>query len=229
MRRRTLLIVSVILVIFAIQSCKQHAEEGLLSRYFHAVSLKDVTTMSTMALEPLAIDVEDWEITAVGEEKIEPAVLPDLSKKEEEFKKSLEAHVGPTLDAKDLLDIAKDELDMARTRAAKAAAQKKVDELQAKYDAEYEIHKELQKNYNDSKAGAAREEEISIFSLGAGQIPNIRDLMGTSHSKEVDVKVTTKSGETKNYKFYLKKYELRDESLNMTRRGRWVIVKFETT
>ena len=229
MGRKSLLLMASILVLFTLQSCQQKPEEGILKNYFHAISLKDVQTMSTMAIEPVSLDVASWEITAVGEEKIESASLPDLNKKELELKKKLEGHVGPVLDAKDVLDAAKDELDTARTKAAKAAAQKKVDELQAKYDQEYELHKELQKGYNEAKAASSKEEEVSSFSLGAGELPNIRELTGEVRSKEVTVAIKSKAGITKNYVFYLRKYDLRDETLNLAHRGRWVIVKLEAT
>ena len=227
MRRKIPIIIGVAFLMFIVQTCKQNPEEGLLKRYFHAVSLSDLTTMSTMALEPVAIEVEDWEITNVSEEAIEPAVLPELNKKELEFKKKLEDHVGVTLDARDALDEAMFELENARTGAAKRAAQAKVDELQAKYDEIYEEHKELQRQYNESKAAASREEEITLFSLGARELPNVRDLTGDMHSKEVDVEIVSKEEEGKTYRFYLRSYNLRDEAMGLDRRGRWIIVKFE--
>jgi hypothetical protein len=227
MGRKSLFVIGVVLALLTLQSCQQKPEAGLLKRYFNAISLNDVQTMSTMALEPVTLDAANWQIISVGEEKIEPAPLPDLNKKEQELKKKLEGHVAPTLDAKDALDGAKDELESARTKAAKAAAQKKVDELQVKYDQEYELHKELQKGYNEAKAASAREEEISSFSLGGGEIANLRELSGQVRSKEVRVAIKSKSGTTKNYSFYLRNYELKDEVLNIAHRGRWVIVKLE--
>ncbi|MFQ6108680.1 MAG: hypothetical protein ACE5L7_03895 [Candidatus Aminicenantales bacterium] len=227
MRRKILIILGIAFLVFIVQTCQQKPEEGLLKRYFHALSLNDLTTMSTMALEPVSLDVKDWDIVSVSEEIIEPASLPDLNKKELELKKKLEDHVGVTLDARDALDEAKFELDNARTRAAKRAAQKKVDELQAKYDEIYTEHKELQRQYNEAKAASAREEEITLFSLGAGELPNVRDFTGDVHSKEVDVKIVGKEGEGRTYRFYLRRYNLRDEAMGLNRRGRWIIVKFE--
>lgn len=227
MRRKIPIILGLAFLVFMVQTCKHNPEEGLLKRYFHAVSLNDLTTMSTMALEPVALEVKSWEITNVSEEVIEPALLPELNKKELEFKKKLEDHVGVTLDARDALDEAEFELENARTRAARNAAQAKVNELQAKYDEIYEEHKELQRQYNESKADAAREEEITLFSLGERELLNVRDLTGNIHSKEVDVKIVSKEGEEKTYRFYLRRYDLRDEALGLDHRGRWVIVKSE--
>lgn len=230
MRRKGLIVLGFIAFLFVFvtfQSCKSHPEKQLLSAYFNAISMKDTMTMSTMAVEPMSIDVQSWKIAAVSEVKTEAAMLPDLNKKELELKKKLEDHVGPVMDAEDALYGAQEELKSARTGGAKAAAKKKVDETQVKFDQEREVHRQLQKDYNDAKAAVAREEQISLFSLGAGQVANIRDLTGTVLSKDVDVNVVGKDGKAKTYKFFLEKYELKDEATNLARRGRWVIVKFE--
>jgi hypothetical protein len=231
MRRKGLIIlgaVAVLFIVVSLQSCKSTPEKGLLGAYFHAISLKDTTTMSTMAVEPTSIDVASWQITNVSEEKIEPTNLVELGKGELEFKKKLEEHVGPVMDAEDALYGAQEEQKAARTGGAKAAAKKKVDELQAKFDQEREIHKQLQRDYNEAKAAAQREKDTAIFSLGAGELANIMDLAGTAHSKDVDVKVTGKDGKVTTYRFYLRRFELKDDAANLTRRGRWIIVKFES-
>ena len=102
-----------------------------------------------------------------------------------------------------------------------------MDEMQAKYDQEFGLHKELQKGYNDAKAAAAKEEEITAFSLGAKDLANIRDLTGDVHSKEVDIKIKTRDAGDKNYKLLMRRYLLKEEATNLRHNGRWVIVKFE--
>jgi len=226
MVRKGLSVIGIVLLLFLLQSCAQKPEEGLLKRYFHAVSLNDLTTMSTIALEPVAMEGTSWKIVKASEEEIEPANLPDLEKMEKEFKKKLEEHVGPTVDADDALYAAKEKLRTARTRAARRAAQREVDEAQVKFEEEREIHRQLQRNYNEAKAAAAREEEISTFSLGAGELPNIREMQGEVHSKEVEVRIVTETG-TKDYNFWLRKYDLSDETLGRHFRGRWIIVIIE--
>lgn len=226
MKRKSLSAIGVILLLFVLQSCTSHPEEGLLKRYFNAISLNDVTTMSTMAVEPISMDVESWEIISVSEEKIEPTSLPEMNRLELELKKKVEESVGITLDAKDELLDAEYERDQARTRAARRAAQNKIKELQATYDEIYATHQQLQTDYNEAKAATAREEQIASFSLGAGDITNIRDLTGQVHSKEVDIKVVGKEA-TKNYRLYLRVFNLKDEVLNVNRRGQWKIIKFE--
>ena len=226
MKRRSLCAIGVILLLFVLQSCTSHPEEGLLKRYFSAIALNDVTTMSTMAVEPISMDVESWEIISVSEEKIEPASLPEMNRLELELKKKVEESVGITLDAKDELLDAEYERDQARTRAARRAAQNKAKELQAAYDEIYATHQQLQTDYNEAKTATAREEQIASFSLGAGDITNIRDLTGQVHSKEVDIKVVGKEA-TKNYRLYLRMFNLKDEVLNVNRRGQWKIIKFE--
>jgi len=222
-KKNLCLLGAILLVVVAFSSCTSQPDRAVIERYFHAIQLNDVTTMSTIAVAPIDIEFKSFEIGRVGEAKVETAPLPEMAKTEADLKKKLEDHVGPTLDAKDRLDAAKDELDNARTKAAKNAAQKKVDDLQAQYDQEYELHKQLQKDYNDAKAAAAHEEEIAIFSLGEKEVPNIRDLSGEVQSKDIEVKVVNKAGAEKNYLFQLRLYNLKDEALNRTRRGRWVI------
>jgi hypothetical protein len=226
MLRKSLPVIGIVLSLFLFQSCAQKPEEDLLKRYFHAVSLNDVTTMSTIALEPVAMEATSWKIVKVSEENIEPANLPELEKMEKDYKKKLEEHVGPTVDADDALYAAKEKLRTARTRAARRAAQREVDAAQVTFDEEREIHRQLQRNYNEAKAAAAREEEISLFSLGAGDLPNIRDMQGEVHAMEVEVAVETKTG-AKNYNFWLRRYDLTDETLGRHFRGRWIIVAIE--
>jgi hypothetical protein len=227
MRRKGLIVLGFLfLALLTLQGCKSSPEKSLLGAYFSAISMKDTTTMSKMAIEPASIDAASWQIVSVSEEKIEPTNLVELGKAELEFKKKLEEHVGPVMDAEDALYGAQEEQKAARTGAAKAAAKKKVDEMQAKFDQEREVHRQLQRDYNEDKAAAQKERDIAIFSLDARDIPNIMDLTGTDHTKDVDVKVTGKDGQVTNYRFNLRKYELKDEAANLTRRGRWIIVKF---
>jgi hypothetical protein len=227
MRRKSLIIMGMILALISLQSCKSNPEQTLLKSYFHAVSLNDIGTMSTMAVDPLKIDAESWTITKAGEDKIEPAALADLAKAEVDLKKQQDAHVPVTLDAKDSLDVAKDEYNSARTAAAKTAAKAKMDAAQKKYDDEYKLHQDIIKKYSEAKTATAREEEITTFSLGAGQLPNIRDLKGEVHSKEVEVQIKEKGGAMKNYRITIKMYNLKDEAANIPHRGRWIITKFE--
>jgi len=230
MRRKGLIVfgaVAVLFIILSLQSCKSNPEKSLLGAYFGAISMKDTTTMSKMAIEPASIDAASWQIVSVSEEKIDPTNLVELGKAELEFKKKLEEHVGPVMDAEDALYGAQEEQKAARTGGAKAAAKKKVDEMQAVFDQEREVHKQLQRGYNEAKAAAQKEKDTAIFSLGAGEVANIMDLAGTVHTKDVDVKVTGKDGQAKTYRFNLRRYELKDEAANLPRRGRWIIVKYE--
>ncbi|MCK4431844.1 MAG: hypothetical protein KAW19_11160 [Candidatus Aminicenantes bacterium] len=226
MDRKIFSIGGIILLLFVTYSCVSHPEEALLKRYFNACSLNDIATMSKMALEPIKIDFESWEIINIGEEMIEPASLPEINQKELELKKKVEESVGITLDAKEDLDIAEFDLEKARTRAARNAAGKKINEMKAKYEEQREKHNLVQKDYNEAKAAAKREDEISTFSLGRGEVPNIRDFTGEVYSKDVEVRIKGESG-TKDYKISLKKYILKDEVAGMTFRGRLIILKFE--
>jgi predicted nucleic acid-binding Zn-ribbon protein len=221
MGRKCLYVLAAILVLVSLQSCSSKPEQSLLRSYFHAIQMKDLATMASMAIEPVEIEAQSWKIIKTSPVTVEPAALPELNKKEAELKKKLEDHVGVTLDAKDALDAATDTWKATRTGAAK----KRMDDLQAEYDKIRGEHNDLQKEYNDAKAAAAREEEITKFSLGAGEVSNIRDLTGDVRSMTVDVQVTLKDGQTKNYEFDLRQYDLKDEAANLARKGRWIIVK----
>jgi len=226
MRKRTLVVLGIMLAFIVAQSCSSNPEQTLLSRYFNAVSMNDNATMSTMALEPAQWDVASWQIVSVTPEKVEPVTLPALNQKEMDAKKAQEAQVGPTMDADTVLTNAKDELDLARTAAARAAAKKKVDEAQGKYDQEYGKMKEFKKNYNEAKAAAAAEEQITLFSLGQRELAGVRDLTGNVHSKDVIVKIKTKQGATKDYRLLMRMYQLQNEG-GQKLPSRWVITKFE--
>ena len=227
MTRKTCSVIGIILLLSVLTSCGASPEEGLLKRYFSALTMNDRMTLSTMAIEPIAIDAQSWEITMVSEEVIEEFKLAEMDATERELQKKLTDHVGPVQELDDELWAAKEDLKAARTGSARRAAQAKVDEAQAKFDEERAIHSEMQKEVNEAQAAARKEEEIAEFSLGAGNLPNIRSLTGEVFSKEVDLQAVGQT-ETKNYRFYLRRYALEDETLNVPYRGRWIITKIES-
>jgi len=215
----------VIMAILIYSACSSAPEKTLLEKYFHAVSMKDNQTMAAMAVEPLALEAASYQVVSISPEQVEPVTLPELNKKEAEAKKKMDDHVGPVVEAKDALDLAKDDLDNARTAGARAALKKKVEQLQAKYDEEYNAHKELQRQYTEAKEAAAKEEEITLFSLGVKSLPMVREMQGTVSSKEVIISAKTKAGAEKKYKVILRRYVLKDEA-GKPYNGRWIIVKF---
>jgi hypothetical protein len=228
MKKTSLIVLSALLVLFSLTSCSSSPEKGILERYFHSVSMNDVSTLSTMALEPVTMEVGSWKLTKVSEEKIVPATLADLNAKELDIKKQMEGHIEPVMKAKDVLDGAKDEYDTARTGGARGAAKAKVDAAQKAYDAEYALHNELKKGYNDAKSAAQKEEDLTYFSLGVKDLASIRDLKGEVHTKDLEVAVTDKAGAVKNFALTIVMYDLKDEALKLDHHGRWVITKFQT-
>lgn len=227
MRKRALVIVGVFVAFLITQGCTSAPEKTLLKKYFNAVNLNDNDTMSSMALEPFQPDMESWELLSVGEEMVAPATLPDLNAAEVAAKKAQDDQIGPTLDADSALKDAQYERDTSRSAAGKRAAQKLVDELQVKYDEENAKMQDFKRAYNEAKAAAAAEEEMTMFSLGQGELPIVRSLTGEVHSKNVEIAIKMKDGQTKNYKLLLKQYELKDEANNLRYPGRWVIIHFE--
>lgn len=226
MRKQTIVVLGILIAFFAVQSCTSNPEQGLLSRYFNAVTMNDNSTMASMALEPAQWDVASWQVVSVSPEKTEPVTLPDLNKKEIDAKKAQDAQIGPTMDADAALANAKDELDLARTGAAKAIAKKKVDETQAKYDVEYAKMRDFKKAYTDAKNAAASEEQITLFSLSLRELAGVRDLNGTVHSKDVVVKIKTKQGAVKDYRLPMRMYDVKNDA-GQKLPSRWIIIRFE--
>ena len=226
MSRKVLSIFGVILLIAVVSSCSSNPEQGLLDRYFNALSLSDNTTLRTMAISPATFDFTSWEIINVTEEVIQPFGLKAMDEQEKEYKKKQDDSIGITLDARDELDNAVFERNNARSRTARATAQKKVDELQEAYDTQREAHDTLVKEYNDARETASKEDEVANFSLG-GDYPMIREFVGEVFFREVDILVNMKDGTSSNYKVFLRRYVLTDEAQNMPHRGRWIILKFE--
>lgn len=230
MRKKILIVIGVFLAFLVIQGCTSAPEKTLLKKYFNAVMMNDNDTMSSMALEPLQPELGSWSVVSIGPEKIEPATLPALNAAEIEAKKLQDAQIGPTIDADTLLKDAQYEKDTSRSAAGKAAAQRKIDELQKAYDVQNGKMQELKKAYSAAKAAAAAEEEMTLFSLSArdaSDIPTVRELTGEVHSKDVVVAITNRSGVKKDYKLLMREYLLKDEANNIPHRGRWVIIKFE--
>ena len=73
MTRKGLGIIGLAMLFFILASCASKPEEALLKRYFNAIQLRDVTTLSTMAIEPVELEVASWQIISVTPEKVEPA------------------------------------------------------------------------------------------------------------------------------------------------------------
>jgi len=226
MNRKALSILCVVLLIAVVSSCSSNPEKTLLNRYFSALSLKDNATLRTMAMSPATFDFESWEILNVSEEVVQPYGLMEMGDQENELKKQQDESIGVTLEARDVLDNAVFERNNARSRTARAAAQKKVDELQEAYDIQRAAHDELVKEYNAAREAASKEEDTANFSLG-GDYPTIRDFVGEVFFSEVDVKIDMKDGTSGNYRVFLRRYVLDDEAQNLPHRGRWIILRFE--
>ena len=226
MNRKALSFLGVVLLIAVVSSCSSNPEKGLLDRYFSALRMNDNMTLRTMAISPATFDFTSYEILVVSEENIRPFALKELDDKEKELKKQHDESVGVTMDASDELDNAVFERNNARSRTARAAAQKKVDELQKAYDDQRAAHDELVKEFNAARDAASNEENIANFSLG-GEYPGIREFVGEVRFSEVDIKISMTDGTASDYKVLLRRYVLDDEAQNLPHRGRWIILRFE--
>ncbi|MBD3413134.1 MAG: hypothetical protein GF421_01720 [Candidatus Aminicenantes bacterium] len=221
MNKKVLSYLGIVLLIFMIHSCSSSPEKAILERYFHAMSLDDLNTLSTMAIEPADFEFNSWEIVEVTEEYSDLFDLPELDKKEKELKEKVDDLTIETLNARDEMDTAKFEMERRRTRANI----NKFNETEENYNEMREQHKELQKQYNEVKQAAENEERMALFSLG-GDFPGVRQFEGEVHKKDVEVKVN-RNGEEVNYKIFMRQYELNDPQSNITHNGRWIILRFE--
>jgi hypothetical protein len=227
MSRKILSLIGIFIVMGFMQSCSSDPDKNLLDRYFHASTLNDIDTLSSMAISPISLKVDSYEILSSTEEVVQPATLSDLNKKYLDIKKQVEDSVGITLGTSDDLNDAKFDEETARTAAAKRAARVKVATAQTKYDEQYEKHKNIQVEKNDAEAEANTEEKITLFSLGIQELIGVRDLTGDVTFKEITVRTFGSEG-TKDYKFFLREYMLKDEINNLSRRGRFIIVLIES-
>jgi hypothetical protein len=226
MRKRILIVIGVFLAFLIIQGCTSAPEKTLLKKYFNAVMMNDNDTMSSMALDPLQPELGSWSIVSIGPEKIEPFNLAEMNQKEIDAKKAQDAQIGPTIDADSALKDAQYEKDTSRSAAGKAAAQRKIDELQKTYDIQNGKMQEAKKAYNEAKSAAAVQESMAMFSLGVREMPTIRELAGEVHQKDVVVAITNRAGVKKEYKLDMRQYALKDASGRRIP-SRWVIIKFE--
>jgi len=226
MSRKVLSILGIVLLIAVVSSCSSNPEKTLLDRYFNSLSMKDNMTLRTMAISPATFDFASWEIIGQSEEVVQPFGLKEMDDKAKELKKKQDDSIGVTLEARDELDNAVFERNNARSRTARATAQKKVDELQEAYDVQRVAHDELVKEYNAAREAASKEEEIANFSL-SGDYPMIREFVGEVFFRNVDIKIDMKDGTSGNYTVLLRRYVLNDEAQNMPHRGRWIILRFE--
>lgn len=226
MRKRILVVVGVFLAFLVIQGCTSAPEQTLLKKYFNAVMMNDNDTMSSMALEPLQPELGSWSIVSIGTLKVEPFNLAELNQKEIEAKKAQDAQIGPTIDADTALKDAQYEKDTSRSAAGKAAAQRKIDELQKAYDVQNAKMQDVKKAYNDAKKAAAEQEAMAMFSLGVRELPTIRELTGEVHQKDVVIAITNKAGVKKDYKLDMRQYVLKDPT-GRRMSSRWVIIRFE--
>ncbi|MCJ7579488.1 MAG: hypothetical protein MUP98_03020, partial [Candidatus Aminicenantes bacterium] len=73
MSRKILSLIGIFIVMVFMQSCSSDPSKDLLDRYFHASTLNDIDTLSSMAISPISIKANSYEILSVTEEVVQPA------------------------------------------------------------------------------------------------------------------------------------------------------------
>ncbi len=220
MKRFFLFALSTIFV-FLIFSCGS-PEKSMLGRYFEAVRFNDKMTMSTMAYEPIAMEIKKWRMVSLSQEEKKGLPLNELFKKQDELKEKRDAIVNQVADANDKVAEAKANLSKARG-AAKRKAEKELEEAENVYKETRASYEKIQKEWNELKA--LIDKERALFNLSVGiEWPEGVELEGDMGVKEAMVEVTTAT-DVRNYKVILRKYAIKTpegQPLN----GRWIIEKF---
>jgi hypothetical protein len=203
--------------------------ESTVNYYFKSISQSDTAALSVIMLKPTGTNYQSWKVSSVSEEKVEPAMLPNLEETVLALRKKLEEHVGSVMEAQDNLSRAQEELKAARTEDAIATARKKVEEFQTKFDQERERHRGMQASYKESNISMVQEESAVTLSLGvkAENMPTVKKMKGNVHSKQIDVEIVDKSMTRSKHRFHLRRYNLQEPLSGKTYDGKWIIIRID--
>lgn len=226
MRKATIwmLIIMVVGISFVLVACGS-PEQTLIRRYLDAVKMNDKDTMSKMAYQPVKILFKKWKIESVTEPVEEPLKLKDLAAKLVDLKDQLEKAQEKAAEAQiDLEDYQKlyDKWPAWRKRAKK----KEYEAKKAAFEEAKNEFLKIQSEYKNVQAELNKEKRL--LSLSVGDIQNVENMDGKVLTKTLILSGITPDGNTKKYKVTLKRYIISKPGTNITIRGRWVILTFES-
>jgi len=200
-----LLVFSLLLVF----SCSS-PEKSLLSKYFHAVQMKDNTTLSNMAVEPVTFVFTDWKVKEIKESKITDTEYSNVVAKIEEIKQKQDV-LKP-----DIIDVDSEYEEMKEKRGytrQKAELKKQRDELYDKYRALQEEKEQYEEKLTTIK-------NVMKKSLGQDVI-----FENVTKKERKDVIITVKSPTgSRDYRVELVRYYR--EINGQERAGYWKILRF---
>lgn len=223
--KKSILLVAVFGFILLFTSCSK-APEVTVSKYFEAMKHQDKDTLASMALDPKSVTFKSFEIISFTEEKMVPFALPELKTKMETLNKQKNEQVTVAMDAAELVDDLKFQLEETRRREKKVELEQQIKDSEAKAELEKQKVLQLQVSINNTKDEIDKEENLAKMSTGITQ--NLEMYTGETYTQEVEVKVTMDNDEVKTYIFFLRKNVLKMQEAN-PRTGRLVITKIATT
>jgi hypothetical protein len=222
--KKSILLVAVFGFILFFTSCSK-PPEVTVSKYFEAMKMKDKDTMAAMALDPNALDFKEYEIVSISEPVETEFALPRLKTKAAELGKKKQTQGGVYMDAVDVVDDLKFQLEETRRRAKKQELEKQIQEAEETVKAEKQKILDIQLEINNINDEIKKEENLAKMSTGITK--NLDMYVGKTHTQQTEVKVTLNNGDIKTYIF-----KLRKDVLNMPeakpRNGRLVILKIAT-
>lgn len=222
--KKSILLVAVFGFILFFTSCSK-PPEVTVSKYFEAIKHKDKDTMAAMALDPNALDYKSFEIVSTTEEAKAKFALPDLKQKSTDLAAKKQKQGSVYMDAVDVVDDLKFQLEETRRRSKKKELEEQIKEAEAAVAAEKQKILDIQLEINNVKDEIAKEENLAKMSTGIDK--NLEMYAGETITQQAEVKVTLNNGEIKTYIFKLRKNVLGMQGAK-PRNGRLVITKIAT-
>jgi len=217
--KRVVLFAVLTAFIFFFSSCSK-PEEIVISKYFKAMSYKDINTLAGMAIEPVQLEFKTWKTVSVDPVVKAEYGLPKMLEKFEQLKKDFEAqkdvYRGKRFDLEDL----KLQLEEARGKK-KTEIQEKVNAAQVQHDEEQKKMEALFKQQNDIKTDIETEKRLITLSTDIAQ--DLEIYSGEVLSTNITVKVTSKEGNTKEYVFSMKRYQLQNPQTQKPLHSKYII------
>ncbi len=225
MRKTTALTLALLIIgiSFLLISCGS-PEQTLIRKYLDAVKMNDKDTMAKMAYRPVKVIFKKWKVESVTQPVEESLKLKELAAKVVDLKDQLQKAKEAAAEAQ--VDFEDYQKQYEKWPAWKKRAKKKeFEEKKAAFDEAKNKFFEIQNQFKNAKAELAKEKRL--LSLSVGDIPNIEKMEGKVLTKEVIVSGITPDGQTKKYKFVLRRYIISKPNTNISIRGRWIILSIE--
>jgi len=213
--KKILIIVSIIVLLIFSTACKEK-EQTIVEKYFKAMKIKDITTLSSMAVHPVSMEFKSFKvITPLGEKKEQELTYPKLNLELVKLEQKLNKKKEIAVNKKYTFDDAKDYLEDKEFAKEKAEAGKLpkeyLDDLQSYYDKADKELKKASREYKSTKYRVRKQKtkieiEKRLMELSTGIKKDIGKYKGKATTRVVKVEVVLTDGTKKTYAFTLRKY-----------------------